>query len=697
MKLSEQWLRSWLPEAKKLSTQDMVEALTDLGIEVDDCHPDELDPTDCVYTLKTPANRGDCMSVLGVVRELSARFAMPHVVPFDIKKTKVATQKAAQSLVVSVDKGVQKDCPLYQAAVVTGIQPDAVTPEWMLQRLRKSGIRSHFPVVDILNYVMLEWGQPMHAFDQNTLSGDLCVRYAKHKETLVTLDDTTLTLAPNTLVIADDKGPQAIAGVIGGLKTGVTADTTAVVLESAYFNPVSIRLAARAYGTRTDAAQRFERGVDPQGVSIALHRALDLIKTITGGTLTQEIIVQSETDYPKETMVHFPLSACQEILGIDLPVKTQEDLLTCLGFSVQHSSKTHFNVKVPSYRADVSLVVDLVEELARLQGLDKIVSSLPSVTLNPPELNRVMQRERAIQQWLSTRGYQEAITYSFIDPILSTAFSGAESALKLLNPISSEMATMRESLLPGLLSTLKHHQRNNGTSAAFFELGRCFSGNSAEQATQKKALGVVATGAILSASWGLPTPALSHDFFSLKSEAEKLCSAIMGKTAGLQFSPCSHPAFHPGESADLRVSGKIIGVVGALHPRLQSMMGLEGAIYAIELFDIDTLPAPTRVQFTAFSRYPTVTRDLALLVPLAITAESVETVIASVVNAAWIFQQTIFDVYQGKGISLANHKSLGIKLTFQHPDRTLLDEEVGATIESILKKLNEVHGIQLRQ
>lgn len=697
MRLSEQWLREWLPEINDLSTEQMVGALTDLGLEVEDCHPDEGDTGDWVYTFKTPANRGDCMSVLGVVRELAARFSLSYVAPFTIEKAAASQKQTVNALKVHIEKSAEKDCPLYQAAVITGIRTDAITPVWISERLRKSGIRSHFPVVDILNYVMLEWGQPMHAFDQKMLSGELCVRHAKPKETLVTLDETTLTLQSETVVIADDNGPQAIAGVIGGLKTGVTAETTEVVLESAYFNPVSIRLAARAYSMRTDAAQRFERGVDPGGVNIALQRAIDLIKKVTGGTLTQTVTVQSEDNYPKETTVHFPLSACLDNLGVDFPASTQEALLKRLGFDVVRATKTHWDVQIPSYRADVTLAVDLVEELARLQGLDQIPSIMPLVTLSPSTPDKVMQRERALQGWLSTRGYQEVITYSFIDPAISTAFSGQEPELMLLNPISSEMAAMRESLLPGLLTTLRHHQRNTGAAAAFFEVGRCFSGKSAEQATQKKALGVVATGAVLGSSWGLPMPSLSHDFFSLKAEVEALCRALTGETAVLQFAPGSHPAFHPGESADLLCSGKIIGIIGALHPRLQSILALEGAVYAIELFDIEALPERALTRFQAFSRFPTVTRDLALLVPMNLTGQQVETVIASVIKSPWVFRQTIFDVYQGKGISLPNHKSLGIKLTLQHPDRTLMDEEVNAVIGAVLQKLNEVYGIQLRQ
>ena len=696
MKLSEQWLKEWLPEAKKLSTEKLVDALTDLGLEVDDCHPDEIDAADQVYTLKTPANRGDCLSVLGVARELAARFSMPYIVPFTIQNIPVSHKKAAHVFKVHVEQSAQKDCPLYQAASITGISADAVTPEWMRERLRKSGIRSLFPVVDILNYVMLEWGQPMHAFDQRALSGDLCVRHAKPAETIETLDGATVKLQPKTVVIADDNGPAAIAGVIGGLKTGVTNDTTAVILESAYFNPVAIRLAARAYNTRTDAAQRFERGVDPAGVNIALHRAIDLIKTITGGTLVQEITVQSENHFPAEVHIRFSLSACKDNLGTDIPVETQAALLERLGFTVMRTAKTHWDVLVPSYRADVAQAVDLVEELARLQGLDKILSVMPSVTLNPPLPNKAMQRERVLQRWLSTRGHQEAITYSFIDPALSAAFSEQESALLLLNPISSEMAAMRESLLPGLLTTLRHHQRNTRAPASFFEVGRCFIGDTAAHVTQKKAVGLVATGAVLGSAWGLPMPALTHDFFSLKAELEALYRAVAGNTE-LQFTPGTHPAFHPGESADVLLEGKRIGVLGALHPRLQSMLELEGAVYALELFDIEALPAPMLTHFQAFSRFPTVTRDLALLVPTRITGQAVETVIASVIKSPWIFQQTIFDVYQGKGIALENHKSLGIKLTLQHPDRTLTDEEVNTLIETVLQKLNKAYGIQLRQ
>jgi phenylalanyl-tRNA synthetase beta chain len=635
--------------------------------------------------------------MLGVARELAARFSMPYVLPFTIQNVVVSNKKTAQPLNVCVDKTAEKDCPLYRAAVITGIRSDAIIPRWITERLRKSGIRSHFPVVDILNYVMLEYGQPMHAFDQKMLSGDLCVRHSRSQETIITLDNTTLTLQPRTLIIADNNGPAAIAGIIGGLKTGVTLNTTAVVLESAYFNPVSIRLAARAYGIRTDAAQRFERGVDPEGVNIALHRAIDLIKTITGGTPVQEVIVQSKAEYPAETTIRFPLSACLDNLGVNFPADTQEALLKRLGFAVVRSSKTHWDIQVPSYRADVTLAVDLVEELARLQGLDKILSVMPSVTLNPPEVNKAMQRERTMQRWLSTRGYQEAITYSFIDPALSTALSGQKPKLVLLNPISSEMAVMRESLLPGLLTTLRRHQRNTRAPAAFFELGRCFLGDTAEQATQKKALGLVATGASLTASWGLPMPALSHDFFSLKTEVEALCRALMIDVTTLQLVPGSHPALHPGESADLLVEGKIVGAIGALHPRLQAMLELEGAVYAMELFDIEALPEPRLVRFQAFSRFPTVTRDLALLVPTSITGQQVETLIASVVHFPWIFQQTIFDVYQGKGIALENHKSLGIKLTLQHPERTLMDEEVNALIKVVLQKLNKVYGIQLRE
>ncbi|MEY3182609.1 MAG: phenylalanine--tRNA ligase subunit beta [Pseudomonadota bacterium] len=698
MQVSEQWLREWLPEAKNLSTEQLVKTLTDLGLEVDDCRRDEADSQDSIYTLKTPANRGDCLGVLGVVRELSARFDMPYVPPFKMQYPAAVKTQLDKPLAVVVDQAVEKDCPLYQAVVLKGINPVSKTPLWMAERLRKSGIRTHLPIVDILNYVMLELGQPMHAFDRHCLSGALQVRHARAGETLATLDGVTVSLTSQTVVIADEKGPQAIAGIMGGLSSSVTDRTTDVVIESAYFNPIAIRLAARAYHLRTDAAQRFERGVDPNAVGMALDRAIQLIQDITGGMVVQTLRVQSELSCPQPVHITFPVSACFDNLGVDYPLETQEALLTRLGFNVTRTNQTIWDIKVPSYRGDVTLAVDLVEELARLKGLETIRAVMPSVTLNPTTPLLALQRERQLSAWLSTRGYQEAITYSFIDPVLSKAFTKTDPTLVLLNPISSEMAVMRSSLLPGLLTTLKHHQRNIAPGGTFFEIGRCFSGESVvERVDQPKAVALVATGDMLSANWGLSKPALSYDFFALKAECQALCRCLFGNNLGLDFVTTSHPAFHPGESADILLDKQKIGVLGALHPALQAQLELQGTVYALELFDIEHIPAPQSVTFKSFSRFPTVTRDLALLVPNAVTAQQVEGVIASVVTSPWIFQQTIFDVYQGKGIPLENHKSLGIKLTFQLPDKTLVDAEVNTVITAVLDKLNKVYGIQLRQ
>jgi len=688
MKFSEQWLREWLPGCDAVSAAQLSAQLTNLGLEVDDWETHEGEPNNASITIKVPANRGDCFGILGIARDVAAGLQLAARQPFTVTERKPTSQAG-----IAVKVLEQQACPCYGMAMISGITAAMQAPAWIIKRLEQSGVRQISGIVDIVNYVMLELGQPMHAFDRRTLSGDtLFVRYAKPDETLTLLDGTSPKLKPNTLVIADAKGPQAIAGIMGGASSGVTTETTEIVLESAYFEPVGIRLTARQYGLRTDAVQRFERGVDPALAQQALQRAVDLILEYGGGQLEGLNIQTATAHLPKPITVALRFGKVKGLLGYEIPKAQIPDLLSSLKLSPV-ATPVGWEVTIPPHRFDIAVEADLIEELARLHGLDHVPSILPCLPLQVPVQEKAKQRENQIKNCLIARGYQEVITYSFIDPVLAEVCTEDKASLALLNPISSEKSVMRESLLPGLLLTLQNHQRYGGTDGAFFETGLCFEGSLSDCRQPRRLAGVV-EGSPWASQWGI-SPRLARDFFTLKADIEACLGASLLREGMLRFEPTVHPSFHPSEAAQIVVGKQIVGVVGSIHPRIQKHLDCAHGVVAFEI-ELGILGEIKPPAFEAFSKFPRVHRDLALLVKEEISAGEIESAIATcVTDKDWVFKQKVFDVYRGKPIA-PGYKSLGLTLSFQHSQRTLVEEEINTFMEAVLEALLRQYGIQLR-
>ena len=693
MKFSAQWLAECLRLPETLSIEALAETLTQAGLEVDERLADELDSSDTLFTLKTPANRGDCLSLLGIARDAAAVLGVETTKPWGSLSLGEARSEA---LGLDIELEKPSACPRYCLARVQGISAQTETPAWIQARLRKSGLKTRFPVVDILNYVMLELGQPMHAFDADKIQGKLQVRLARRGESITLLDGAQVDLSPDTLVIADAQGPQAIAGVMGAQASAVSERTKAVFLESAYFDPILIRQAARTYRRRTDSAIRFERGTDPEAVPLGLARAIALLENEMGAKCQAWAGVEDLNSLPKPRAIAFTPRRVSRILGYELPPTDMQAAFKCLGLDCQVIAEDTWSVIVPSYRPDLQLEVDLIEELARLQGLDRILAVTPSLPLLAPKVDPLFARSRQLKQMLQGRGFQEVITYSFLDPSWFRLCHETEPKIRLLNPISQEMAVMRLRLLPGLLTCLSHHQRHYAESAAFFEWGCCFLGTGPSKNEQPTHLAAVLEGQAWQATWGLSAQATVRDFYSVKQDLEVLLAAILEEPLNLDYRSCGDPQYHPSQSAELYWKNQWIGTLGAVHPRLIKQLELSGQVFAFEL-NMDALPAKKTVTFQAFSRFPGMSRDLALLVTESVKAADLQaTVQAQVLDPDWRLTQTVFDVYHGKGIP-AGQKSLGLTLSVRHQERTLREEEMEAFMTRVLSALGQTHGAILRQ
>lgn len=732
MKFSAAWLRECLDLPATKTNAQLAERLTQLGLEVDEFESDEVDREDDLITIKTPANRGDCLCIRGIARDLAAGLGIEVKRPWgDLKEAK--EKLGSKELKGHVETSALQACPYYSLAWISGIDPKKKAEPWILERLRKSGLRSVNAVVDILNYVMLELGQPMHAFDKKKIKGDLKVRYAGPKESIQLLDGTNQTLfEKETLVIADEKGLQAIAGVMGSLGSAVDENTTEILLESAYFDPINIRAAGQKYHKRTDASQRFERGVDPAGVVQGLQRALELIQKQTGGKCQALIALINEKKWSaliEPRKVEFVLEKIPAVLGYSVNKATLKDLFDKLGFKITAEADTKWDIKLPIHRSDLDGSIDLVEEVARMQGLDKIPSYSPALPLIvPKESVRKVRQNRSLKTVLTGRGYQEIISYSFIDPgwfkYCHEGFSEKKYhdelrlPLHLSNPIASDLAVMRCSIIPSLLLTLSHHQRYHTTPAAFFEQGICYWGKNPEE--QIPHLSGVIEGQAWQNHWGFSGKESHRDFFSLKSDLDILLKTAFGPTLEFRYqgieevgnkliSQSHHlPLFHPHESAFIFVKDtqEPVGMLGALNPRLKKYsplnIDLTGSIFVFELNLNKIPPFRSPVKFEVFSRYPSIKRDFAILVNASISAEQILNLIEKGLEATLSgsddklkVQKNIFDLYQGKGIP-EGQKSLGITLQFQHQDHTLREEEIDQLIRQILALLSEKYGAKLR-
>ncbi|MDP4567907.1 phenylalanine--tRNA ligase subunit beta [Pseudomonas sp. LPH60] len=629
-------------------------------------------------------NRGDCLSLAGLAREVGALYAAK------VQRPEVKVVAAVHDEVRPVEVLAPTACPRYLGRVIRNVDLSKPTPLWMVERLRRADVRSIDAAVDITNYVMLELGQPLHAFDLAEINGGIRVRMAEEGEKLVLLDGQEVTLRSDTLVIADHTRALAIAGVMGGEHSGVTANTRDVFLESAFFDQISVAGKARSYGLHTDASHRYERGVDWQLAREAMERATGLLLEITGGEAGPIIEAVSEQHLPSVAPVTLRAERITQMLGMQIDGPEVERLLTALGLTVTADGADQWRVEVPSHRFDISLEVDLIEELARLYGYNRLPVRYPQARLAPQAKAEAQGDLPALRRLLVARGYQEAITYSFIDPKLFEQFNPGVEPLLLANPISADMAAMRCSLWPGLVKALQHNLNRQQDRVRMFESGLRFIGQ-LEGLKQQPMLAGVVCGSRLPEGWAQGRDGV--DFFDVKADVE----AVLGLAGALDeftFAPGKHPALHPGQTARIERDGREVGYLGAIHPELAKNLGLDRPVYVFELV-LGEVAQGRLPKFHELSRFPEVRRDLALLADRDVAASAVLDVIRE--NAGeWLTDLRLFDVYQGKGID-PHRKSLAVGLTWQHPSRTLNDDEVNSTTQNILTSLEQRLNATLRK
>jgi phenylalanyl-tRNA synthetase beta chain len=690
MRFSLDWLKAWVKI--ELSPEDLCSALTLSGLEVDAMTINKPD-NDIYIDIDFTPNRGDCLSVQGLAREISAKTSGLFHSVYDFKH--LAEQDSAKvnpnlNFPVNIHPSAQELCPLYLGRVIQDINPKSQTPDWLKIKLEKAEIKTIHPVVDILNYVMIELGQPMHAFDLSKIQAEIQVRLAQDQEKIKLLDGKEIELKNHTLVIADKNTPIAIAGIMGGLESGVADNTTQIFLESAWFTPEAIAGKARQYGLHTDASYRFERGVDYALPHQAMILATNLIMSICGGKIGEIITLKTPALPTQAKQISLRPKRVAQILGVELDSEMIKKILTRLGcLCDSEKDKDFWQVTVPSYRYDLNIEVDLIEEIARIYGYENIPaqSSVTTQILDNIELGLTLRR---VKHQLVALGYREVITYSFVPPKLDALVNPGVQGLTLVNPISQEMSMMRTSLMPGLIQTLQFNLARQVTSLAIFETGLCFYYRENELIQQNRIAGLI-YGKRHEENWA--TPKQSVDFFDIKAHVESLIRLKQGGLHDYTWERFSHPSFHPGQSAEIRHKGKVIAWAGALAPSLLAKLDIPEPVYYFRIMVPELLKMP-QVTYNKFSAFPSTRRDLAFILPEEIPAKTILSEIEKQ-NKAFIQESFIFDVYRGKNIE-AGKKSLAVGIIFQHPTRTLIEAEVEEVILTIIENLKNKYGITLR-
>lgn len=628
-------------------------------------------------------NRGDCLSVAGIAREVAA------LTGAKLKAPALRPVAAKSKRRFKVTLRAPKECPQYVGRVIEGIRADAATPSWMRERLRRSGIRGIHPVVDVTNYVMLELGQPMHAFDLGRLTGAIQVRRARGGEKMKLLDGKEYAISAGALVIADDTGPLALAGIMGGETSAVSGATKDIFLESAWFHPDAIAGRARALGLQTDSSQRFERGVDPQLQRRAVERATQLIVSICGGRPGPVVEERVRAQLPKVPVVTLRAARIERVLGIAVTPAIVASVLRRLGMAPK-SASGGWKVVPPSHRFDIRREEDLIEEVARVHGYDRVPSRRPRVAMVAPPVPEARRAVGSLRLAMADRDYQEVVTYSFVDPALQALIDPAQTPLSLANPISADMASMRTSLLPGLLKTIAYNLNRQQNRVRVFEVGRCF-------VPQEKGLdhgyrlSAAITGNAGREQWGEPNrPA---DFYDLKGDLEALAGQA-GWGSRFAFEPGDHPALHPGQSARVMANGRSVGYLGAVHPDILCKLGIAQPVLVMELA-LEALQDAKLPVFQDISRFPAVRRDIAVVVDEAVPAGRILEKTAAVAGKLLVNLE-LFDEYRGKGID-SGRKSLALALTFQDSSRTLKEEEVDTLRQAVVTALGAAFGAVLRQ
>ncbi len=630
---------------------------------------------DQIIEIDLTPNRSDCLSIKGVARDVGVLNRV------EVTEPSIEPVPASIDEVFPVEITAGQQGPRYVGRVIKGINQNTASPLWLQEKLRRAGNRSIDPVVDVTNFVLLELGQPMHAFDLNTLKQGINVRMAEQGEPLTLLDGQEIKLNADTLVIADAERAVAMAGIMGGLDTSVTADTKDIFLESAFFDPIAIAGRARNYGLHTDSSHRFERGVDSALQEQAVERATALLLEIVGGEAGPLVVVESAEHVPAERSVSLRRERIRKGLGFAMDDAEVVDILTRLGLGLVETLDTGWTFTVPSYRFDISIEEDLLEELARVYGYNR----LPTTSLNA-DLTLLPRQEAtvglpAIRRQLIGRGYQEAIAYSFVEPKLLKLFDPKATPVELLNPISADMAVMRTTLWPGLVSALQHNLNRQQSRVRLFETGQRFV-KTESGLNQEPVLAGLIYGDRDAESWSA-TPG-KVDFYDIKGDFESVLAILSGESQ-FTFEKGEHDALHPGQCAAVHKNGHPVGFVGALHPQVQQELGLSQPVYLFEVSQAAVIEGKIP-EFTELSKFPEVRRDLALLVDRSVAAKSL---LDCAKNEAGelLTDLKVFDVYQGEGID-PHRKSVAVGLTFQHPSRTLNEDEINASVERVVAQLS---------
>ncbi|HDG9763197.1 phenylalanine--tRNA ligase subunit beta [Acinetobacter nosocomialis] len=670
--------------ASEIDLEDKIDGLLELpadapvGLNI----REYLKLDDNVIDISITPNRGDCFSIRGIAREIAVINQLQMNEP-EIKSVD-ATITDEKKVVISTE-----GAPRYLGRVIKNVNVKAATPEWMEQALARSGIRTHSILVDVTNYVLMELGQPMHAFDLAKIEGTVEVRQAKPQEKLQLLNDQEVELQEDVMVIADDQKALAIAGIMGGLASSVTDDTTDIFLESAFFAPLAIAGRARRFGLHTDSSQRYERGVDFELPLIAMNRASQLIQELAGGEFGPITIAEKSDLLPKREAIELKQAQVDQLLGYKVAAEFITDALTRLGCEVTVKADGEWSVVPPSHRYDMAIYQDLIEEVARIDGYDNIQISLPSMDV---QLAKYQDRFEIAQlrQTVVTLGYQEAISFSFADAKLEKQLNPQVNPLMLANPISSDLAAMRSTLLSSLIPCVQYNLNRQQSRVRFFELGLRFDyqdANSIQDLKQIPTLALIAVGSREPESWhAKPQP---MDFFDFKGEVEEVLAAGRVK---VEYVRSERSWLHPGQSAEILVDGKSIGYLGRLHPSLENELDLS-TTWVAELDQAAVLQSYVS-NFTELSRFPSVRRDIALLISDNINVRDIQQLIektgGELLDSTWLF-----DVYTGQGVE-EGKRSLAFALLWQHPSRTLEDAEIKSGMDNIIQVLENTYQATLR-
>ncbi|HIJ29114.1 MAG TPA: phenylalanine--tRNA ligase subunit beta, partial [Gammaproteobacteria bacterium] len=635
---------------------------------------------DQVIEVDLTPNRGDCLSISGVAREVGVMNSA------SVKSVEFEPVIASSERTFPVYIENAAGCPRYLSRVIEGVNPRADSPLWMQERLRRAGMRSLGPLVDVTNYVMLELGQPMHAFDLAKLSGAITVRNAVAGESLTLLDGKEIELNRETLLVTDEKGPLALAGIMGGESSGIEEETTDLFLECAFFAPLSIAGKARSYGLHTDSSHRFERGVDSQLQLLAIERATQLLIDIVGGSAGPvEEAVNPET-LPSANRINLRSERLERILGLSLDPAWVAETLQGLGLSLETNAEG-WQVVSPSWRFDLAIEADLIEEVGRIYGYDQLPSTHPQLSAeirkNPEAITPLQQ----LRQTLVDQGYREVITYSFVDPKLQQIMDPQHEALALENPISSDLSVMRTSLWPGLIQSMEFNSKRQQSQIRLFETGLRFVPE-ADGLKQQRMVAGLLYGEIEPEQWSVTSR--SVDFFDMKGDLELL----LEKGDKVQFVAASHPVLHPGKSAQIKMGATVLGWAGAIHPAIAAQLSLPKNIFLFEL-DLQQLQERMIPAFNPLSKFPMIRRDLAILLNRNILSQEVLDTAEASIDQKILRGVRLFDLYQGDNLK-EDEKSLAFGIFLQHDERTLTDDEVEAVIVQVVENLEQQHGAKLR-